>query len=76
MVETLKKMGGWPVIEGENWNGDNWYWIESNKIIAEEGITADLILDIRIISDTKNSLKRTISVIFFIAFSFKQTLFT
>lgn len=64
MIETLEKIGGWPVVKGDDWRGEQFDWIEANKKIFEEGMDDKLILDIRITIDQKNSLKRIISVNF------------
>lgn len=64
LIEILEKFGGWPAVKGEKWLDENWDWIESNKKIANDGLIEDLIIDIRIISDSRNSSKRIISVNF------------
>lgn len=68
MIEILDKIGGWPVVKGVDWRVENWDWIDAGKIIAAEGLIDDIILDIRIITDTKNSLKRIIAVVFLLHF--------
>lgn len=72
MIETLEKIGGWPVVKGDDWRGEQFDWIEANKKIFEEGMDDKLILDIRITIDQKNSLKRIISVNFVTFFVLKN----
>lgn len=73
MIETLEKIGGWPVVKGDNWRGGLFHWIEANEKIFQEGMDDKLILDIRITVDQKNSLKRIISVNLNAFFLFSKT---
>lgn len=64
MVEALETFGGWPVVKGDEWQGENWDWIEANKKMSDVGLIDSIILKIAVSTDSKNSLKRVISVNF------------
>lgn len=65
MQEILEKYGGWPVVKGNQWNAENWDWIEAIKKISYDGLRDSIILSFHIVTDSKNSTKRTLAVIVF-----------
>lgn len=64
LVDILEMFGGWPVVKGDDWNSENWNWIEMNKQMFKNGLPDDLILECRIRTDFENSSKRIIQVKF------------
>lgn len=62
MVEILNRYGGWPVVEGENWEADNWDWVAAKKNILNDGLVDDLILEFSVRPDFRNSSKRILYV--------------
>lgn len=58
----LKHLGGWPVIEGENWNENNFTWIESVYKCHEIGYSDSYFLNFGITPDVKNTTKLVIEV--------------
>lgn len=63
MLKLLEKYGGWPVIKGENeWNGDNYDWLEVKQQLLNDGFLDDLILDLKFPIDLYNTSKRAIFV--------------
>lgn len=64
LLDILEKYGGWPAVNGDQWNADNWDWFETNKQIFNDGLPDDLILECRIRTDFTNSSKRIIQVKF------------
>ncbi|XP_055304830.1 neprilysin-2-like [Sitodiplosis mosellana] len=62
LVETLETFGGWPVVKGDEWHGENWDWIDANRKMSDAGLIDSMILKTAIATDSKNSLKRVISI--------------
>lgn len=62
MVSILEIYGGWPVVEGNDWNAENWDWIETKKKILNDGLVDDIIFEFAVRSDFKNSSNRIIYV--------------
>jgi neprilysin len=58
----LKKLGGWPVLEGDNWDAASFTWLQSVYKFREVGFSVDYFLDFSVTTDLKNSTKRTIDV--------------
>lgn len=68
LLEVLEKLGGWPVIKGVKWNGNNWNWLSAQKEMFHDGLNSDLILEFRIGPHYHNSTERVIYVSVFSLF--------
>eukprot|EP00092_Neocalanus_flemingeri_P081366 GFUD01101616.1.p1 GENE.GFUD01101616.1~~GFUD01101616.1.p1 ORF type:complete len:767 (-),score=189.44 GFUD01101616.1:111-2411(-) len=62
LKETLKKMGGWPVLEGSAWDEENFSWIETVYTFRKHGYSTDYLIDFSIVTDSKNSSWRVIDI--------------
>lgn len=62
MKEIIKRMGGWPVLEGEDWDPASFTWKDTTYRFKEEGFSVDYLIDFSITTDFKNSTKRVIDV--------------
>jgi hypothetical protein len=62
MHDILKKLGGWPVLEGEDWNPSTFSWIESVYRFRHLGYSVDYFIDFSVTTDVKNSTYRIIDV--------------
>ncbi|KAK0074956.1 hypothetical protein PV325_007594 [Microctonus aethiopoides] len=62
LLKILKKLGGWPVLEGDKWDENNFNWIESVYKFRDEGYSVDYFFDFSIGVDLKNSTKRVIDL--------------
>lgn len=62
LKETLKKMGGWPVLEGSNWREETFSWIETVYMFRKNGYSTDYLIDFSIVTDSKNSSWRVIDI--------------
>ncbi|KAF4525127.1 hypothetical protein B566_EDAN005069 [Ephemera danica] len=60
--EILKKLGGWPVLEGREWDVGAFSWLQSVYKFREAGFSVDYFLDFSITTDLKNSTKRVIDL--------------
>lgn len=58
----LKKLGGWPVLEGTEWNVGEFTWLQSVYKFRDAGFSVDYFIDFSVTTDLKNSTKRTIDV--------------
>jgi len=62
LKEIVAKIGGWPVLEGQNWNGENFKWHELSIRASDEGLNSDRMISIGIGTDSKDSLKRVLEI--------------
>ena len=62
LKEILEKIGGWPVLEGENWRERNFQWYELTIKAAQEGFFFVQMISIGIEPDTKDSSKRILRI--------------
>jgi hypothetical protein len=60
--KILEKMGGWPAVEGENWNGSNWSWQKAAIYCRNYGYSTDQVVDISVGTDLKNSSTKIVDV--------------
>ncbi|KAI5630566.1 VLP3p-2, transcript variant X2 [Venturia canescens] len=59
---TLKKLGGWPVLDGDLWNDGDFDWRSSVYKFRDAGYSVDYFIDFSIGVDLKNSTKRVIDL--------------
>ena len=60
-MSELKKFGGWPLIEGDNWKERNFSWNMPSEFM-KNGYHWGYIFALNIGTDAKNSTRRVISV--------------
>lgn len=68
MIDILERYGGWPAVKGNEWQSENWDWMETNRKISNDGLDDALIFSLAVLTDQRNSSKRVLDVI--IAFLF------
>ena len=56
----LKKLGGWPVLEGESWNETNFNWVELMAVLRK--YNNDILLSEWVAPDITNSSSHIIQV--------------
>ncbi|KAJ8668211.1 hypothetical protein QAD02_009874 [Eretmocerus hayati] len=56
----LKELGGWPVLEGDKWDEDNFSWKESVYKLRKKGYSTGYFLTFDIVDDFKNNSRRVI----------------
>lgn len=62
LLEMLRRLGGWPVLDGNNWDEAAFSWKDSVYRFRDAGYSVDYFLDFSISVDVKNSTKRIIDV--------------
>lgn len=62
MKEMLKSLGGWPLLEAENWNESNFNWMDSLNSFKEIGWNMNFLFKLTITPDWKNNSKAAIYV--------------
>jgi len=62
LKDKLRSMGGWPVLEGNDWQEDEFSWIETTYKFRENSYSTDLLIDFSIGTDIKNSSWRVIDI--------------
>lgn len=58
----LEKYGGWPVVKGEDWNEDDWDWIDTIGKMTHDGFKTELIFSSFTIRDLQNASRYVLSV--------------
>ena len=60
--QILKKLGGWPVLEGDAWDPSAFTWKDSVYRFRKHGYSVDYFIDFSVTTDVKNSTYRIIDV--------------
>lgn len=61
--EILRKIGGWPAVEGDKWNETAFDWIESIRQMRGIGLTTNYLLATTVGAHLRNSSIRSLRVI-------------
>lgn len=62
LKDKLKDLGGWPVVEEDQWQGENFTWWNWTYSANEAGLSIDTILDFSISADDKNTSWRVLKL--------------
>ncbi|XP_008554181.1 neprilysin-2 isoform X1 [Microplitis demolitor] len=62
LLSIVKKLGGWPVLEGDMWKDYEFNWMTSVFKFREMGYSVDYFIDFSIGVDLKNSTKRVLDL--------------
>lgn len=62
LQENLKRLGGWPVLEGDRWNDGDFTWKDSVYRFRRLGYSVDYFIDFGVSVDLKNNSRRLIDV--------------
>ncbi|XP_018313637.1 LOW QUALITY PROTEIN: membrane metallo-endopeptidase-like 1 [Mycetomoellerius zeteki] len=62
LLNNLKKLGGWPVLEGEKWNDGDFTWKDSVYKFRRLGYSVDYFIDFGVSVDLKNNSRRLIDL--------------
>lgn len=59
---TLKRLGGWPVLDGPYWDGKSWNWVKLTKLFKKMGFNTGQIIALSVRTDYMNSSQKYIDV--------------
>ena len=63
LIEIHKSLGGWPCVEGDQWDQNaRWNWRKSSKDVLMAGFGHEYLFSISIDTDMKNSSRKRIVV--------------
>ena len=62
VTNFVQEMGGWPVLEGVDWDEESFSWIETVYTFRQHGYSTDYLIDFSIVTDSKNSSWRVIDI--------------
>lgn len=60
VTSYLEKLGGWPMLEGKDWNGQDFKWYEKVYQLNQDGYLMEMFFNIYVGLDSKNSSWRAI----------------
>ena len=58
----LDDIGGWPVLMGDEWRGEDFKWYELSMKASDKGFSSDRMISIGISTDDKDSKRRILEV--------------
>ena len=62
LKDLLDAVGGWPVLMGDQWKGDNFKWHELSTKASDKGFSSDRVISIGISTDSKDSTRRILDI--------------
>ena len=62
VLKVIKAMGGWPVLEGDEWDQDNFNWFDMVYRFRDFGYSVDYLVDFSVDTDLKNSSWRVLDL--------------
>lgn len=62
VLQVLKELGGWPVLDGESWNVDRFDWLDTLERFRKAGFSHDIIIDLSVTPDYRNNTRHVIDV--------------
>ena len=62
LLSILKRMGGWPVIEGYSWYQGVFKWYDMVYKFRDMGYSVDYLVDFSVTMDLKNSSRRVLGL--------------
>lgn len=52
--QLFKQMGGWPILEGEDWDSDNFVWTKAVRNLRAFGVNFDFFFNITVDIDREH----------------------
>jgi hypothetical protein len=62
LLDILRQLGGWPVLDGDAWDAAKFDWRQSVFNFRALGYSVDYFMDFSVSTDAKNSSYRSINV--------------
>ncbi|KAF5283678.1 hypothetical protein FQA39_LY17253 [Lamprigera yunnana] len=60
--QILRELGGWPLLEGKNWNEKNFVWTDLIYKLRKRGIRSNYLINLQVEPDDRNSTKRVLTL--------------
>lgn len=62
LVKSLEELGGWPVVVGDAWSGDNFTWWDWTYLSNDLGMPIDILIDLSLGPDQNNATERVLKI--------------
>ena len=62
LINRLKAMGGWPLLEGTSWDQEGFKWYDMVYKFRDMGYSVDYLVDFSVTTDLKNSSWRVLDL--------------
>ena len=62
VLTILEQLGGWPVLKGQVWKGDNFDWLTTLIEFRKLGFSHDILMDLSVTPDFRNNTQHIIDV--------------
>lgn len=62
LADILESYGGWPVVKGDLWTGENFNWLDMIKRFRQAGLDTSIIFSFSVTTNLKNSTSRVLDV--------------
>ncbi|XP_011705181.1 PREDICTED: membrane metallo-endopeptidase-like 1, partial [Wasmannia auropunctata] len=62
LLNSLRKLGGWPVLDGKRWNEGNFTWKDSVYSFRKLGYSVSYFISFGVYADWKNNSRRLINL--------------
>lgn len=62
--KIMRKIGGWPILEGDQWNETAYDWIESIRQMRDVGVVPTYLFSTSVEPNFENSSIRSLTVVF------------
>lgn len=62
LLNQLKQLGGWPVLEGDAWKHNNFSWTDTLYQLRQKGFGENSLLVLTVLLDLKNATRRHLVV--------------
>ena len=65
LLDRLKSLGGWPVLDGDKWQDTKFDWIQAIYIRRNLGYSVNSFIVLSVDADVKNNSKYVLGVCFY-----------
>jgi len=62
LLDMMKELGGWPLLEGDDWDADNFNWWTWTHRVNRVGLSIDSLLTFSLGADDKNTSWRVLAL--------------
>lgn len=66
--EIIQKIGGWPILEGEQWDETAYDWVASIRQMRDIGLEPNYLFSTSVVTNFKNTSMHSLSVISYLRY--------